>query len=568
MKKRIKNKKGFTLIELLAVIVILGLLMAIAIPSVTKYITQSRKKTVVSTINNYIGAMVNDINDLTYTFTESNTIYAVPIECIALERGGTSPLGKWHQANKEYWAYVLVQYDDVNSSYTYGFTFKDSSGYGLYPTTQDKLNTQGKQIKTGLNLKRPRNDYVDRIIPKNNWDGFNLNGNTKLRTLSASLEGEVGDNKNTCTLVQKAPNYQQVQAEINDTTLMVTDSDNIEKFWGYKEQIKNIIFEDEINIPTDAHEFWDVSLTNNGKVIAYIIQNQNDTNFYDLYIQCDGIIYANENSSHLFSYFKNVESIKNINLLNTEKTTNMQSMFRGMTNLKELDITNFNTQNVTSMRSMFRDSTSLIEIDLTNFITGNVKDMGAMFAGMSNLKSLDVSSFDTSKVTNMHGMFSNLTALDTLNLGNFNTKKVTNMGSMFYNNKISKLDVSNLDTSNVILMDSMFQYCTNLTELDVSKFNTRNVESMYGMFAQTTKLKTLDLSNFDTTNVINMGNMFAYDINLKNLIFNKAEFNTVTGFKGIFTNVSSDITVIVKNENAKKWIQDKIGAGKGNIVIG
>ena len=36
MKERIKNEKGFTLVELLAVIVILGLLMAIAIPSVTK----------------------------------------------------------------------------------------------------------------------------------------------------------------------------------------------------------------------------------------------------------------------------------------------------------------------------------------------------------------------------------------------------------------------------------------------------------------------------------------------------------------------------------------------------
>ena len=43
-KSEFMKKKGFTLIELLAVIVILGLLIAIAIPSVIKYLTQSRKK--------------------------------------------------------------------------------------------------------------------------------------------------------------------------------------------------------------------------------------------------------------------------------------------------------------------------------------------------------------------------------------------------------------------------------------------------------------------------------------------------------------------------------------------
>ena len=92
------NKKGFTLIELLAVIVILGLLMAIAIPSVTKYITQSRKKTLMNTVSNYMSALTNEVNNMDYTFTDSTKVYAVPVECIALERGGTNPFGAWYPA--------------------------------------------------------------------------------------------------------------------------------------------------------------------------------------------------------------------------------------------------------------------------------------------------------------------------------------------------------------------------------------------------------------------------------------------------------------------------------------
>jgi len=228
-----KNKKGFTLIELLAVIVILGLLMAIAIPSVTKYITQSRKKTVVNTIGNYITAMVNEVNDLTYTFTEANTIYAVPIECIALERGGTNPFGAWHQASNAYWAYVLVQYDDETSSYTYGYTFKDSAGYGLYPTAQSKLNEQGKQIQTGLDLSLPLNGKAVNVVSINKWTGFEVDSTTDLVVLMSESEGEVGDGKTTCTLQQKGDNYANVEEEkvtrpqllsklikLNNTTIM------------------------------------------------------------------------------------------------------------------------------------------------------------------------------------------------------------------------------------------------------------------------------------------------------------------------------------------------------------
>ena len=42
-----RNNRGFTLVELLAVIVIMGILMMVAIPSVTRTIENSRKDTFV-----------------------------------------------------------------------------------------------------------------------------------------------------------------------------------------------------------------------------------------------------------------------------------------------------------------------------------------------------------------------------------------------------------------------------------------------------------------------------------------------------------------------------------------
>ena len=41
VKKLKKNKKGFTLVEIIVVLVIIGLLMALAVPAVTKYINEA-----------------------------------------------------------------------------------------------------------------------------------------------------------------------------------------------------------------------------------------------------------------------------------------------------------------------------------------------------------------------------------------------------------------------------------------------------------------------------------------------------------------------------------------------
>ena len=115
-----------------------------------------------------------------------------------------------------------------------------------------------------------------------------------------------------------------------------------------------------------------------------------------------------------FNNFTNLTQIEGIENLNTEKVTDMNSMFSGCICLKSLDVTNFNTANVKDMRYMFTDCRNLAELDLSNFNTANVEDMRSMFSECKNLAELDLSNFNTAKVTNMGTMFSGCLNLTTI----------------------------------------------------------------------------------------------------------------------------------------------------------
>ena len=140
--KKIRKKKvlGFTLIELLAVIIILGVLMIIAIPSVTEYISSSRKNAYITTAGQYISGARNKINSAEIPMYDVDTTYYLSASCISLEKGGNSPFGEWQEA------YVVVTYDGFG--YDYYWTSRDSANMGIYLTYENLLDDES--VKTGV----------------------------------------------------------------------------------------------------------------------------------------------------------------------------------------------------------------------------------------------------------------------------------------------------------------------------------------------------------------------------------------------------------------------------------
>ena len=231
-----KNKRGFTLIELLAVIVILGILMLIAIPSVTKYIDSSKKETYVKTISSMVDVVrygvVSETSKYSMNGKTTEVFYLTDVE---LEKGSNkSPYGDFA---REY-SYVVVTKEA--NGYKYEIQAKDDGNYCIEFTNIDDLDKSKVKKCDEVNIEKYSRTYKvgDKVeFAGSDWYVIKASSRAddyvtlmKEKTLTNSELGSYAANYTiTCTTYQVGSGVYGCTTKGETVTI---ESDNMSYYWS------------------------------------------------------------------------------------------------------------------------------------------------------------------------------------------------------------------------------------------------------------------------------------------------------------------------------------------------
>ena len=212
------------------------------------------------------------------------------------------------------------------------------------------------------------------------------------------------------------------------------------------------------------------------------------------------MVFRPKNFSYKFHYLLiniiillyNIESKKiKLSLINNESKIEITFTNRGQNYFLS---NNYSGQKPTSVSMTPENSSCNIESSYCNINKDNLK--------------ITLEFDENEPIFSCENMFKGLVNISKIDLSNFNTSQVTNMASMFEGcSNLTKITFGNMNTSNVKDMSGMFNNIFELTSLDLSKFNTSNVISMKKMFAGAKKLKFLNISYFTGTSFLSINNI-------------------------------------------------------------
>lgn len=340
-----------------------------------------------------------------------------------------------------------------------------------------------------------------------------------------------GPLENIASMFKNLPNAQKITLPNIFNTAAVTD---FSSFLADNIRLATLENGDKIKLTsaTDTNHMFANTISLDIKDFIHHIESENITDasymFYRTTSSQNTTVPTTFKTNHvsnmkdMFGGFK--VPLLDISNMNFDSATTMEEMLSGA-NPDEitLDDNKYSAQQIiwpdhpveapylASLRGLYKGNHYLGQIVFPKVNSHSLTDLGYMFSELgTRITRLDLTGLDTSLVENTEGMF-------TYDTFDFAPVKIA------------------FDTSNVKNMQSMFYYTTTQDgTIDLTGLNVSNVVTMSNTLGSS-YLEVIDLTGWDTSSVEDMSHMFDYS-NRLNTVYASDSFVTtkVTKFEGIF----------------------------------
>lgn len=281
-------------------------------------------------------------------------------------------------------------------------------------------------------------------------------------------------------------------------------------------------------------------------------------------------------TNHMFANTISLDIKDFIHHIESENITDASYMFYRTTSSQNTTVpTTFKTNHISNMKDMF-GGFKVPLLDISNMNFDSATTMEEMLSGANPDEiTLDDNKYSAQQIiwpdhpveapylASLRGLYKGNHYLDQIVFPKINSHSLTDLGYMFseLGTRITRLDLTGLDTSLAENTEGMFTYDTfDFAPVKIA-FDTSNVKNMQSMFYYTTTqdgtidltglnvsnvvtmsntlgssyLEVIDLTGWDTSSVEDMSHMFDYS-NRLNTVYTSDSFVTtkVTKFEGIF----------------------------------
>ena len=524
------KRKGFTLVELLAVVVILGILITIAVPTANSAIKHAEKTGLYNYSNKIVQEIANNwvLNSnklkLNNAFDEiDNVSIIMSLDALNIDNNSNyKGYVSYNNTTDEFTSYI---YDNKNM--IVGLKNNDSRQASEVVKKYDK-NVVDTELDPSKICSSQSDTYICLFVTSDgiSFDFNYLPGNAVISSFKNinrfyfnSDNAKIGGYDSLHDLIRQL-------VKPGTTDLIKDIYDFTEVNVNYNKCLDNIVAVEVVDYTPPANAI-NINPVVNGKTSAeapvYLWYDKptqtlyfgSSSGYVDLYFIADDLFYLMPNLTKVdFTKF------------NFHYILSMSKMFALCTKLTEIDMSDKSFDFVTSAYGTFFDCFELKNIDFNGWTTGYLKNVDRMFYGCKKIKTVDVARWDMSGLYSISDMFCNCFEIESIDVSNWDVSKVMDMEGAFQNClELKYLNVARWNTSRVVYISWIFCGDGELDDLDVSNWDTRNIRDCIEVFCGCEKISRIDMSNWDISNIHSIWHMFGGCANIKEIIFGRTENN-------------------------------------------